>query len=156
MNIFVHDIEREVSYIGNIGVKWLDFVYIHVSLFYLVQLPSRLAHQLCVEVLSLHFLILSHAHSFRDPKTTPWFTDFLEGLKNLRNSFHSWLWFITVNECKPGSIKEKDTCGHIWGDRCELPEILPDGVVQEIFLPLAVNCRNTCEVLYVQGKFIGA
>lgn len=40
--------------------------------------------------------------------------------------------------------------------RCELPEILPDGVVQEILLPLAANCRNRCEVLYVQGKFIGA
>ena len=48
MNIFVHGIEREVFYIGNIGVKWLDFVYVHVNLFYLVQLPSRMAHQPCV------------------------------------------------------------------------------------------------------------
>ena len=91
MNIFVHDIEREVLYIENTGVKLLDLVYVHVNLSYLAKLPSRMTHQLCVEVLSLHFLILYHAYSVRYPKTTPWFTGFLEGLPNLRNSFHSWL-----------------------------------------------------------------
>ena len=51
------------------------------------------------------------------PKITAWFGDFPEGLTELRNSFDSWLWLITVKEYKTGLINAKGTWGQAWGDQ---------------------------------------
>lgn len=101
------------------------------------------AQQLCVKAPFFHTPTAPVV-----PRITPWFTDFLERLTELRKSFYSWLWFITVKEYKARSIKEKGTRDQVWEDLARASRSpLPMELYKDRLIPLAATaaiCVKCC------------